>query len=407
MPKDSTSSKHTNSDDEYDGGDIDIIDVADFNIKNLSVPPIDEKRSSDSQYHAFPVYTYGKKKDKLTFKTKPIKITKGGIPKMDEKWRKTDAKREYMWLGEDDEQEGCRELFKALREIDDHFNPIISYDADKKTDPNLESNTVVLQKDKKKIEPLTVLDYFPIVRPSVQGENKSEQEYIPYNRCKLRFAKKFDKDRPDGAPSELTTALFLGDKEEPEDVKYPSDFEKYLRWNCTAQFVLQVSKFRCKKAIDKDKKGKQTPRDCAFDINILQVIIVEEAPKSGASNADKYRKRMFPAGKASNVQIEAKKSIDKESSSESESETETESETESDSERDSGKDSGKDSEKDSGKNSGKKSETNKKSEASKFKKTVPSSESDNSTESDTEDDTELSDSDTKKRSSSKNNNRKN
>ena len=354
MSKESTKTKsaHVESDEEHDN-EFNVIDCSDFKAENLTLPPIDEKRSSDSQYHSFPVYKYGKKQDKLTLKTGPIKIAKGGIPKLDDKWRRTDAKREFMWLGEDDEQESCKQLFSVFRDIDDHFNELISYDADEKKDPNVETKTVFFQKDKKKIEPLSVLDYVPIVKLSVQGgdgENKADQpEYVPYKRCKLRFAKKYDKDRKEGEPSELTTALFLGEKEEPEELKYPSDFEKYLRWNCTAQFVLQLSKFRCKKSVEKDKKGKQLPRECAFDINILQVIITEEAPKSGMSNAEKYRKRMFPSTKSTTKpQVEAKKSTKEESSSESEDEDlkqklkeKTKSESEEDDEKEKEKPKGK------------------------------------------------------------------
>jgi len=322
-----------------DGGDdMNAIDCSEFIQKNgadnFVIKPIDEKRSSDSQFHSFPEYKYGKKKsDKLILKTGPIKITKGGIPKLDDKWRKTDAKREFMWLGNDDQQPACAELFSAFKSIDQKFDELISYDQDEKIDRNVESKTVVFQKDKKK-EPLTVLEYSPLVKLSVQGgdgEAKPDQpEYVPYERCKLKFGKKYEKDRKDGEPSELTTTLFLGDKEDPEDLKYPSDFEKYLRWNCTAQFVLQFGKFRCKKAVEKDKKGKQIPRECAFDVTVLQVIIVEEAPKSGMSNADKYRRRMFPVTKsvAPAVQVETKKvTVKDESSSEESSESESEEET--------------------------------------------------------------------------------
>jgi hypothetical protein len=333
MPKESSKTvKHVEEVDVSDteSADTNTIDCSDFNVDNFTIPPIDEKRSSDSQYHAFPTYKYGKKQDKLILKTDPIKITKGGIPKLDDKWRKTDAKREFMWLGIDTEQPACVALFDAFKQIDEHFDKLISYDADEKVDANVESKTVVFQKDKKKVEPLTVLEYSPLVKLSVQGgdgESKPDQpEYVPYERCKLKFGKKYDKDRKDGEPSELTTALFLGDKEDPEDLTYPSDFEKYLRWNCTAQFVLQFSKFRCKKAVEKDKKGKQIPRECAFDITILQVVITEEAPRSGLSNADKYRRRMFPSksvAAAPPVEKKPAKKVEKEeSSSESESSSE-------------------------------------------------------------------------------------
>ncbi len=336
MPKESSkTAKHVEEVEVSDNetADIHAIDCSDFNVDNFTIPPIDEKRSSDSQYHSFPTYKYGKKQDKLILKTGEIKITKGGIPKLDDKWRKTDAKREFMWLGLDQEQPACVALFDAFKQIDEHFDKLISYDADEKVDANVDSKTVVFQKDKKKIEPLTVLEYSPLVKLSVQGgdgESKPDQpEYKPYERCKLKFCKKYDKDRKDSEPSELTTFLYLGDKEEPENLTYPSDFEKYLRWNCTAQFVLQFSKFRCKKAVEKDKKGKQIPRECAFDVTILQVVITEEAPRSGLSNADKYRRRMFPSKTVSAAPVEkkpAKKVEKEESSSESESESSSEEE---------------------------------------------------------------------------------
>ena len=337
MPKDSSKTvKHVEEVDVSDSesADTNTIDCSDFNVENFTIPPIDEKRSSDSQYHSFASYKYGKKHDKLILKTGPIKITKGGIPKLDDKWRKTDAKREFMWLGIDQEQPACVELFNSFKQIDEHFDKLISYDADEKVDANVESKTVVFQKDKKKVEPLTVLEYSPLVKLSVQGgdgESKPDQpEYVPYERCKLKFGKKYDKDRKEGEPSELTTTLFLGEKEDPEDLKYPSDFEKYLRWNCTAQFVLQFSKFRVKKAVEKDKKGKQIPRECAFDVTILQVVITEEAPRSGLSNADKYRRRMFPTKStpvAAPVEKKPVKKVEKQESSDEESSSEEEEET--------------------------------------------------------------------------------
>jgi len=327
MPASKTDSKR-NVDSDADFSESEetySIDCKDFDVKKLTIPPIDEKRSADAHYHAFPVYQYGKKQDKLTLKTGPIKITKGGIPRLDDKWRKTDAKREFMWLGIDSTQPACQELFDALKQIDEHFDKLITYDSDEKLDNNIDTKTVYFKRDKKE-EPLKMLEYAPMVKLSVSAgdaEQKPDQkQYEPYERVKLRFARKYDKDRKEGEPSELTTTLFLGEKEDPEDLKYPTDFEKHLRWNCTAQFVLQFSKFRVKKVAETDKKGRAMPRDCAFDINILQVVITEEAPRSGASNADKYRKRMFPIGKTIKqaTPVEEKKVTKQESSSESSSE---------------------------------------------------------------------------------------
>ena len=285
--------------DDVDNDQINSVSVDDFDVNKLRIPPIDEKRSSDTHYHAFPVYEYDNgKEDKLILTTGEIQITKGGIPRLDDKWRKTDAKREFMWLGIDEAQPECKKLFDVLHSIDERFDGLISYDSEKKKDNNAESQTVYTLKDKKKKEPLAKLEYSPLVKLSVQGgdgtQKDDQPEYVPYERVKLRFSKKFDKERVEGEPNQLTTLLFVGEKESEEDCKYPSDFEKFLRWQCTARFVLQFSKFRTKKVAEKDKKGNSLPRDSAFDINMLHVYITKEAPNTGTSNADKYRKRFFP-----------------------------------------------------------------------------------------------------------------
>ena len=311
MPKESTKVSKKQEEVEVDNNSEDddhLIHINDFDVDKITLPTIDEKRSSDSRYHAFPTYQFGKAQDKIVFQTDEIKITKGGIPKLDEKWRKNDSKREFFWLGWDKEQESCNKLFQKLKEIDEKFDGLISYDSDEKVDHNVESKTVYTLRDKKK-EPLTVLEYSPLVRMSVQGgdgEQKADQpEYVPYERIKIKFQKKWDKNKKENEPSELTTVLFLGDNDTEEPLTYPSDFEKYLRWNCTARFLLQVNKFGCKKAIEKDKKGKQVPRDCGFDITVLQIVITKEAQTSGSNNVDKYRKRMFPKlGNVSTQQAE-------------------------------------------------------------------------------------------------------
>ena len=329
MPKSNNQEVVDNNND-----DVHFVSVDDFDVNKLVLPALDDKRSSDTYYHAYPSYQYGKSDktlDKLVLTTGEIKLTKGGIPKIDGKWRKSDADnaRSMCWLGEDKTQPELEKFFSVCRSIDEKFDKLITYDSDEKKDHNLENKTVYLNKDGKK-EPLSCLDYTPLVRLSQQGgegEVKSDKEYVPYERVKLRFAKKYDKERKEGEPQELTTVLFLGDKEEEEDLKFPSDFEKYLRWNCTAKFVIQLTKFRVKKAIEKDKKGKNLPRECAFDFNIVQVIITKEAPSSGMSNAEKYRKRFFPPTmkSTSNAEVEEKQKAKKdESSDESSSEEEKE-----------------------------------------------------------------------------------
>ena len=383
--------------------DVKFVSVDDFDVNKLIVPAIDDKRSSDTHYHSYPVYQYGKSDktlDKLVLTTGEIKLTKGGIPKIDGKWRKSDADnaRSTCWVGEDKTQPELEKFFNVCRSIDEKFDKLITYDAEEKKDSNIDSKTVYLNKDGKK-EPLSCLDYTPLVRLSQQGgegEVKSDKEYVPYERIKLRFAKKYDKERKEGEPQELTTVLFLGDKEEEEDLKFPSDFEKYLRWNCTAKFVLQLVKFRVKKAIEKDKKGKQLPRECAFDFNIVQVIITKEAPTSGMSNAEKYRKRFFPPSmkSTSNAEVEEKqKPKNDESSDESSEEEEQKEEVKSKAKISKAKSESEKSESESEKE--KKSKKSDK-KPTKSSKKVDSESSESSSESESEDSEDQSSSESEK-----------
>ena len=405
--KSSKASKASESECEYNSPDDHYVHIKDLDVDKITIPAIDDKRSSDSRFHIFPTYQYGNQQDKIVFITDEIKITKGGIPKLDDKWRKNDSKREFFWLGWDKEQEACNKLFEKLKEIDEKYDGLISYDSDTKQDKNVETQTIHLLKDKSKKEPLTVLEYTPIVRMSVQGgdgEQKSDlPEYAPYERIKIKFQKKWDKNKKEGDLSELTTVLFLGDKEEEEDLTYPTDFEKYLRWNCTARFVCQITKFGCKKTIEKDKKGKQVPRDCGFDVTVLQIVITKEAPTSGTSTADKYRKRMFPklGSVAPAMATLDKKSNKHESSDESSSDsdddsnnnTKTKTKTKTKSESESESESEDDSENESEDNKAKNIKTVAKKQT---KNTVVNSNSSESDASDSEDESDKEDKKPKK-----------
>ena len=75
--------------------------------------------------------------------------------------------------------------------------------------------------------------------------------------------------------------------EEPENLATVTDFEKYLRWNCEAKFVLQVNKFWAMKAV-KNKK-----RECGLSIKCLQVYITKEAPATGMNTGERFKKRLF------------------------------------------------------------------------------------------------------------------
>ncbi len=261
-----------------------FIKAADFDVKKFYVKPIEEKMGTKSQYMAFPKYKLNKSSkdgDSVIIVTEPIKLSKGGIPKIDGEYKKSDKDREFFWLGCDKEQEACVSLFNALEKIDEVYSELIG--------DNANTKTIHQSKDGKK-EPLDKLEYVSLVRESSQPENAkdNEKQYEAYNRIKVRFNTKYVPNAEEGEPSEITTHLFLLDKEEPEPYTTVTDFEKSLRWGCEAQFVLCVNKFWAMKAL-KNKK-----RECGFTVKCLQVYITKESTVGGGtSQVDKFRKRLF------------------------------------------------------------------------------------------------------------------
>lgn len=296
------------------------IHAKDFDIKKFFVKPIEEKMGTKSQYMAFPKLKTKNSKDgeSVIIVTEPIKLTKGGIPKIDGEYKKSDKDREFFWLGEDKAQQSCVDLFNGLRQIDEAYSELIA--------DNANSKTIYHTKDGKK-EPLDKLEYVSLVRESGQQENKdSEKQYEPYDRIKVRFNTKYDADKAEGEPSEITTMLFLLDKEDPEPYTSVTDFEKSLRWNCEARFVISINKFWAMKAL-KNKK-----RECGFTVKCLQIYITKVSTSgSGVSQVDKFRKRLFaPSATPSEPVHEEKpkavakvaKKVETESESESDSDDE-------------------------------------------------------------------------------------
>ena len=319
MPK-STKSSNVEVDETVspsDAGEVtEFINSSDFDIKKFYVKSIEEKMGTKSQYMAFPKYKLNKKSkdgDSVIIVTDPIKLTKGGIPKIDGEYKKSDADREFFWLGCDKEQEACVKLFDALEKVDEVYSDLIQN--------NSETKTIYQNKDGKK-EPLDKLEYVSLVRESSAPENAkdSEKQYEPYNRIKVRFNTKWVADQEEGTPSEITTHLFLLDKEEPEAYTTVTDFEKSLRWGCEARFVLTINKFWAMKAL-KNKK-----RECGFTVKCLQVYITKESTLGGGtSQVEKFKKRLFapsgaPVAQLAPAETKTSKKNDSNESSESEDE---------------------------------------------------------------------------------------
>lgn len=316
MPKQTSQEQQSTSADESPS----FVTPQNFKLKNFGLSPVIEKYCSKAQYNSFPKYKYSKDAkdgETLIVATDKIKLTKGGIPKLDGEYRKSDKDRGFLWIGCDNEQPELVALFEMLRGIDTEYADSLKN--------NKDTNTLYILKDKQK-EPLDKLEYVPIVRESAQPEDKKgDKEYEPYDRIKVKFSTKYDDKAEEGDLQEINTQLFLLDNEEPEPYTTVTDFTKSLKWNCEARFVFAINKFWAMKAV-KNKK-----RDCGFSIKCLQVVITQESMTGGGvSQAEKFKKRLFaPTGTGVKKTQEPKAEVkakpaksDSESSSEEESEDE-------------------------------------------------------------------------------------
>ena len=266
------------------------VSIDDFDLTKIVIQPIDEKFCDKStQYMTFPKYSYTdneKDASKVMITTESIKMTKGGIPTLDGEYRKTDADCEYFWLYRDPAQPTSNALFDKLKELDEHYEPLVSNNAKSQL-------FFTTGKDKSK-KYFSDLEYIPIVRESAGGESKDgETKYEPTERIKVKFSTKYDPTQSKEEPKQIDTVLFLKNssgefKDDPESYSSVEDFRKSLRWNSEARYVLNINKFW----IAKTAKNKR--RDCGFGIVCEQIYITKENSLGGAkSQADRFKKNIF------------------------------------------------------------------------------------------------------------------
>lgn len=257
-----------------DGEVVHIVDTVDVNLDKYKVQPIFE--AEGTQYMAFPKYDYTPNNsksskvednmDKFIVRTKPIKISKGGIPTIDEAWRPTDDKCLYMWIHHDQGNEGSNELFEKL------LNPLDKFHKQRINVGEGKEQTLLYTVDHKtnKKKYLDYLDYSSLVK------NSTSDPKDPKNgkRVKFRFDIAFDKSKKTSDSHKFNTALYVlnADKSISEvQVNSLQDFRDNIPWNSTVQFCLHVHKLWASKTLNNER------RQCSYSIKIKQILVVEKA----------------------------------------------------------------------------------------------------------------------------------
>ena len=301
-----TTSKKT----EYDP-DVPTIKAEDFDLSKYQLSAIFEPKDAkgdSAQWFAFPKYEFPAKKGKgnkveqanmgrCIIVTKPIKMSKGGIPKTDEKWRPTDNDCMYFWLPYDKDDEGSKELFEKV------LIPLDEYHLQKL---ETEGNKEFLYKDDKgKKSSIKKIKYVSSVRDAVVADDddkadddedneKSEkaEKKENYKRIKVRLDTVFEntKDNKEkkgnpAADRKIKTRFFLMDEdgnpnEEPEPITTLAEARKLLTYNSVVRFALDINKVWVKKTGDQKLNGA---KECSYTVKCLQVMIVERSTNQTGS----------------------------------------------------------------------------------------------------------------------------
>ena len=247
------------------------IKTKEFKKECLFLNPVDENNISKFQDISFVKYLYKKNnnedKNNLNILCAPIKLTRGGIPKIDDKFITNDSKRQYFWLPLDEIQPNSVELFKMLSDIDDEYDKLIN------TEKNI--NTILKKSSTGEIKPYKNLLYEHIIKETPEmcdnDENtqSNKKKFVPYKRIKVNFNKKYDEKKKEDVPSEITTNLYIGSNETSENIKTVGEFEEHMPWNSTIGILLMFNKFWISRTIDNNTKK----RKCGFSFKAIQINV--------------------------------------------------------------------------------------------------------------------------------------
>jgi hypothetical protein len=301
-----------------------------------------EQRPNATQHMAYPKYLYNKKVE-ITRKnielkglspllvTGLIKLIRGGIPRHNEAYHTVDPnnnKRAYFYIPYDENNEASRALFSVCRQVDEYMIRGVNEN---------KNNDEILCKINKKGKPIKIKDltYIPMVTTAKgpQGDddddddddddNTNRKQFVPYERIKVRLSIEYDENIP-AENRQINTQVYVKDNEHAEDTSSVTDIEKYLTWNCTAQFAIMFSKVWIQPSGNKN---------CGIILKCVQMCIQDQPEQKQTQNIGmQLNKRMFAR---SSVSTDTKTATDtKEESNNSDESDDSDSDSDSDDESD-------------------------------------------------------------------------
>jgi hypothetical protein len=202
--------------------------------------------------------------------TKPIKITKGGIPRCEYVSRclnltgPDDTRRGYFYIPKNDDS---KELFDMVEKIDDYLYNEINVQKN--------MNDVLKVSYHGKTVRSRGVNYSRIIttrKPPPEDDWNQDQKrnqkkkYDEWDYIKVKFSTTYDKNLGYDDPKEINTKLYIGDNPDPEPCTRLSDYEKHFKLGSTIQFALMFSKLWI----------SSNPKQCGIGIKCVQLCVTKK-----------------------------------------------------------------------------------------------------------------------------------
>jgi len=255
-------------------------DTDKYDMNKFYLDPINQKLSSNNQWNAIPKYEYNNNKydknsgrygNNFAIGTGAIKLTYGGIPKLQTDYMKTDNERCYFLLYLDKTQKSSEKLFNMFKKIDDYFNEEIN----NKQNAN---GIIKISKDgiiqKYRIPKPEKFLYQPIIKTIESYDDDDDDNINIKNRIKIKFSTVYDNFWTPDKPKKINTALFVQNSKNPVSLVTATEMVKFFKWNTTSHFVIMLDKFWICKGSKVNGMFKSV--ECGFTLKCLQIVLVDK-----------------------------------------------------------------------------------------------------------------------------------
>jgi len=270
--------------------DMKNVNACDFKTEYFYLDTIRDgpEQKDQPQYTGFPRYRYtnedksvDKKGERCIIITDEISMEKGGIPSLDEKYRKTDNDCMYFWLPLLETDEGAQDLDKnCFVPLDEYFVTKINTDGNKDFVETFNTQTKVKA-------PIKKLKYISFVKKTGEDEDDDDDaekssSKESYRRVKVKLFTHYDKNRKKDDPMRIKTTVRNIDSngepnEVPEEINCLDDMRRLFPWKCKAKFALEINKFWASR--NTDDSGK---RKCSIVVKCIEMVITERPSSNKA-----------------------------------------------------------------------------------------------------------------------------